>query len=476
MQLERAEGGAMSSFGSPRARGGWLVAVAALVLVAATLLMLRGVEPFFTFYYCLAWYATILLADAWAHLRRPDRSLLMGSPGRAVSLVLWSAVLWLFFELWNLRLANWYYVSVPHSLLARRVTLVLAFGTVLPAIFSIDRLLESFGVGDGLRSRRLRLPSWIAPALVGTGLAWAVLVLVWPHLFFPLVWGVTVLLLAPLNRRLSGSGLLADLEAGRWTRIVRLLAAGLVCGILWEAFNIRAGSKWIYTVPGFEELKLFEMPLAGFLGFPPFALECYVMYRWLVLRGVAVPWEPEPAARRAGPVARGLALAAAAALLVAMPPLVDRHTTDSFRVRASDLVGLVSVVEMAGESAEGAPEESPARRDALADRLAAELERLGATTPRELAAAVADPAPWRALAGAPDTGTTDSGTLDAWRDLARLALLRGLGTAHAVRLAALGIASPEALAASDDAAVATALGARPARVRVWIDAARDVAR
>jgi len=28
-------------------------------------------------------------------------------------------------------------------------------------------------------------------------------------------------------------------------------------------------------------LKLFEMPLPGYLGFPPFALECYAMYHWL---------------------------------------------------------------------------------------------------------------------------------------------------------------------------------------------------
>ncbi|MGD8394568.1 MAG: DUF4332 domain-containing protein [Candidatus Eiseniibacteriota bacterium] len=460
---------------SPRARSGWLLAVAALVLVAATVLMLRGVEPFFTFYYCLAWYATIGVADGWAGLRRPERPLLLGSARRAASLVLWSAVLWLFFELWNLRLANWYYVGVPHSLVARRVTLVLAFGTVLPALFAIDRLLATHGVAAGLRSRTLRLPPWVEPVLMAMGLVWAALVLVWPRLFFPLVWGVTVLLLAPLNRRLSRSGLLADLEAGRWTRIVRLLVAGLVCGILWEAFNIRAGSKWIYTVPGFEDWKLFEMPLAGFLGFPPFALECYVMYRWLVLRGVAVPWEPEPAARRASAGARGLALVVAAALLLAMPPLIDRHTTDSRRVRASDLVALVAAVgETPGDAdgvggADGAGGAGGAD-SALGTRLAAELARRGAVTPRELASAVADPAPWQALAR--ETGGTDAATLAAWRDLARLALLRGLGTANARRLAALGIDSPAALAAADAAALAGRLGAPPARVRVWVDAAR----
>jgi hypothetical protein len=28
-------------------------------------------------------------------------------------------------------------------------------------------------------------------------------------------------------------------------------------------------------------VKLFEMPVLGFLGFPPFALECFLMYRFV---------------------------------------------------------------------------------------------------------------------------------------------------------------------------------------------------
>ena len=38
-------------------------------------------------------------------------------------------------------------------------------------------------------------------------------------------------------------------------------------------------------MPYLGSLKLFEMPVLGYLGFPPFALECYAMYHWL--RGAA---------------------------------------------------------------------------------------------------------------------------------------------------------------------------------------------
>jgi hypothetical protein len=36
-------------------------------------------------------------------------------------------------------------------------------------------------------------------------------------------------------------------------------------------------------VPFFDDLKIFEMPVAGFFGFPPFAVQCYVMYNFIGL-------------------------------------------------------------------------------------------------------------------------------------------------------------------------------------------------
>ena len=64
-----------------------------------------------------------------------------------------------------------------------------------------------------------------------------------------------------------------------------LLASGLLCGFLWEFWNYWALSKWTYTVPYFGNIKIFEMPVLGFLGFPPFAVECwaiYILVRWLL--------------------------------------------------------------------------------------------------------------------------------------------------------------------------------------------------
>ena len=39
--------------------------------------------------------------------------------------------------------------------------------------------------------------------------------------------------------------------------------------------------NWVYTLPVLNFAKVFEMPLLGYLGFPPFALECAVMYNFM---------------------------------------------------------------------------------------------------------------------------------------------------------------------------------------------------
>ena len=92
------------------------------------------------------------------------------------------------------------------------------------------------------------------------------------------VWLGFVLLLDPLNARAGDESILGDWHAHRTARLVNLLAAGLICGVLWEFWNYWGGAKWIYNVPILPSVKLFEMPILGFGGFPPFAVECFARY------------------------------------------------------------------------------------------------------------------------------------------------------------------------------------------------------
>jgi hypothetical protein len=108
----------------------------------------------------------------------------------------------------------------------------------------------------------------------------------------PLVWTGFVLLLEPLNARAGRPSWLADLGRGDASRLLALLVSGAVCGGLWEFWNFWAATRWTYTVPYLGHVKIFEMPVLGYLGFPPFALECYAMWHFLRGRLGSAPASP----------------------------------------------------------------------------------------------------------------------------------------------------------------------------------------
>ena len=92
------------------------------------------------------------------------------------------------------------------------------------------------------------------------------------------VWLGFIFLLDPINRSLGDASLMRELKSGEYDRIENLVLSGLLCGVLWEFWNYWSRSKWHYTVPIMPQVKIFEMPLPGYLGFPAFALECFTMY------------------------------------------------------------------------------------------------------------------------------------------------------------------------------------------------------
>ena len=118
---------------------------------------------------------------------------------------------------------------------------------------------------------------------------------------FALVWVGFVFLLDPINHRLGLASLLGDLERGHRERVFSLLVSGWVCGWLWEFWNYWASAKWHYVFPMFQQGNIFEMPMPGYFGFLPFALECFVMYifaAWLLGWLPAAPEPGRPAAQR----------------------------------------------------------------------------------------------------------------------------------------------------------------------------------
>lgn len=260
-------------------RYGWLGIAA---LGASELLMFARLEPFWTWHTPIAWSSFILVADALVWRQRGD-SWLTRSRAEFVFLALCSVPLWLVFEFYNLFISNWYYVNLPENFWLRHAGFAWSFATIWPAIFETGELVAIVrGKGAGLRNTDVGR----AQAGVATKLALIIigaLMLIWPfmwpsqYLAAP-VWLGFIFLLDPINAWLGGESLLEDLRVGRRERLINLAVSGLVCGLLWEFWNYWARAKWIYTVPILPGAKLFEMPVAGYLGFPAFALECFTMY------------------------------------------------------------------------------------------------------------------------------------------------------------------------------------------------------
>ncbi|MHB8410726.1 MAG: hypothetical protein ACYDDI_02130 [Candidatus Acidiferrales bacterium] len=264
-------------------RAGWF-AIAALA--GAEWLMFRGIEPVATYFTPIAWSAYLLIVDS-AVLAVTGRSRLRHSPRDFFQMALLSIPLWLIFEAYNLRLQNWTYTGVPREFFEGLLGYAWSFATITPAILETGELVESFGWF------KRREPAEISPALcrnmMGAGILCLGLPLLLPrHIaayLFALVWLGFYLALDPLNYRLGLPSLLGDFSYGRRARFYSLLVSGWVCGWLWESWNYWAAAKWRYIFPVFQHYKIFEMPAPGYLGFLPFALECFVMYvtaAWLV--------------------------------------------------------------------------------------------------------------------------------------------------------------------------------------------------
>lgn len=242
----------------------------------------RGVEPFATWFYSFAWWSYILVADALIFARQ-GRSLLMSRAWELPHLAAASITCWLIFEAANLALGNWHYQGLPQARLWRWLGYGLSFATVFPGLFQTRDLLAALGVFGQVQGPPRPLgAAWLAPATIA-GWVMLLLPLLRPRFFFPLIWPAFIFFLEPFCYLGGGRSLWADWRRGQRQEVYLLLMAGLICGFFWELWNFWARARWVYTLPFFDFGRIFEMPILGYLGFPPFALACAVMYNFRVM-------------------------------------------------------------------------------------------------------------------------------------------------------------------------------------------------
>lgn len=254
---------------------GWL----GLILVLIFWLInwgLSGLRTHWAFF--PLWLGYCLTVDGLVFLRK-GTSLLTRSWRAYLTLFLISVLGWWLFEVFNARLQNWTYLGVENfTRLEYGLLASLSFSTVVPAVFGTAELV---GTANWLKTLKpgLGIPSTWRNALSFFVFGWIsfALMLAWPRYFFPFLWLSVFFILEPINLWLGNRTLASRVDRGDWRPVIALWLGALICGFFWEMWNYFSFPKWVYHVPFVDYLHIFEMPILGYGGYLPFAMELYAM-------------------------------------------------------------------------------------------------------------------------------------------------------------------------------------------------------
>ena len=225
------------------------------------------------------WLGYCLAMDGMVY-RRTGTSLLTRSPRKYVGLFLVSAPVWWIFELLNVRTQNWTYIGAEiFSPLEYAFWTTLSFTTVIPAVFGSAEFFASFDFVKRLRRGPVIGRDRKTTAIFFT-LGWIMLamMLIWPRTFFLFIWLSLYFILEPINIWLGNRSLADWTENGDWRPVIALWLGVLLTAFFWEMWNYYSYPKWIYHVAWGDWLHVFEMPLLGYGGYLPFALELHALY------------------------------------------------------------------------------------------------------------------------------------------------------------------------------------------------------
>ncbi len=375
------------------------------------------IEPFQYFFYIVSWWSYIVFIDTVLSLK--ENKFIILNRGLPVLIII-SCSFWCIFEIINVRIQNWFYISLPQDTYRRYAGYLLAYGTVIPAIYVTRELMLRFvGASRTTPFSMRHYPAYSIPL----GTISLLLTYLYPSYCFALTWVFLALILDGYNYAKGYGSFMGDFEKGLTGNMIATLLSGLVCGALWEAWNFRSVSKWVYTVPFFENMKIFEMPVLGYIGFPIFSLEVVAFVNFL--KGVGLY------GNACGKTFNKRLYAAALASLIFSLfsfSVIDRYTVFSYAPRIEELAFIT--------------------RERL-DRFAAE----GAET---------------------SYGVNTDLLNDNEKEKLNLLHLKGLGTAHFSKLKRHGIQSIDDFSRLDEETLSRILNEdNVRRVRVYMKAARE---
>jgi hypothetical protein len=246
--------------------------------------MFLRIQPFVTWFTPMVWIGYILLIDSFVYMLKKS-SYLMSKRFKFFMLSLLSINFWFLFEIVNRfsQFQGWYYVNLPESRIATFIMGTLSFATIVPAVLETSELVGALHLFRKKLNIRLPINGFIVAILFSVGIIFVLLPFVitspWIWAF---VWTGFILLIDPILYIFHDKkSILYQLKNRKFNVILSLFLAGYICGFLWEFWNYWAYTKWYYSIPVIESIKIFEIPAVGFLAYGPFALELYVMYEFV---------------------------------------------------------------------------------------------------------------------------------------------------------------------------------------------------
>lgn len=264
------------------------------ILIVSQILMLANVHPVDVAFTPIMWTGYILLIDGWIWARGHS-SFFRDRQREWPMLALFSILIWVMFEAFNFSVQAWFYRNSPTDLTMKELIGAWAYATIIPAMLRTRSLFNTFEVFHFKHPTwKIRFTPFLLAASFVVGLACTFIPLLFAYptsnLLIPAVWLGLIFLIEPINYRTGAPSVFHDLERGRISFVVQLLAAGLVSGLLWESWNgelvPHKGIIWIYNINplyhiviGGQDLRIGQMPLLGFLGYPPFIWECYALWQ-----------------------------------------------------------------------------------------------------------------------------------------------------------------------------------------------------
>lgn len=237
---------------------------------------------FFTHFYTpLMWTGYILLLDG-INFTIAGRSLILTRTREFLWMLPFSIFFWYIFEFYNLFIQNWYYINLPENKWIRIIGYFWSFATIWPGVLETFEFIRNMRWLGNIRITPRRISRLTLYICLMIGLIASMIPFILPFDLAKytavLVWVGPVFILDPLLYLRNRPSLFKSLEDGSLSLMFQLFLAGAICGFWWELWNFWAITKWKYSVPFGPDWHIFEMPVIGFLGFLPFAIEIFLMW------------------------------------------------------------------------------------------------------------------------------------------------------------------------------------------------------